>query len=291
MKVCLECGRRFEGGEWICPGCGHSPELIDGLLSFARDMARENDGFSPEFFEDLAEVELKNFWFRSRNRLLTWALRRYFPDSENFLEVGCGTGFVLSGIRRELPGLELWGSEVRVEGLDFARKRLEGTTLFQMDARKIPFEDEFDVLGAFDVLEHIEEDDAVLREMFRATKPGGGIILTVPQHRFLWSVVDDYSFHKRRYSRKELSAKVEGAGFEVIRVSSFVFFLLPLMLVNRIRRNVREKSFDLMAELRINPALNALFEKALGIERFFMRAGLSFPAGGSLLLVGKKNRR
>ena len=64
-----------------------------------------------------------------------------------------------------------------------------------MDARRIPFEDEFDVIGAFDVLEHIKEDEQVLVQMHRAVKSGGGIMLTVPQHMFLWSEQDVQAHH------------------------------------------------------------------------------------------------
>ena len=93
---------------------------------------------------------------------------------------------------------------------------MPGVTLFQMDARFVPFEEEFDVIGAFDALEHIKEDEDVLREIFRATKEGGGIILTVPQHPFLWSQMDEISHHYRRYTRRGLIDKVQRAGFEVV---------------------------------------------------------------------------
>ena len=78
-----------------------------------------------------------------------------------------------------------------------------------MDARRIPFEREFDVVGAFDVLEHIVEDEDVLGQMFKATRPGGGLLVTVPQHPFLWSASDEHAMHQRRYSRAELRRKVE----------------------------------------------------------------------------------
>jgi len=160
-----------------------------------------------------------------------------------------------------------------------------------MDARQIPFEMEFDVIGAFDVLEHIDEDDVVLQQMFQAIKPGGGVILTVPQHRFLWSIVDEYSFHKRRYTRKKLIKKVKDAGFQVVYATSFVSFLLPLMLLSRIRRQKTRDNFDPVAELKINFCLNMIFENTLEIERAFIKFGFSFPAGGSLLMIAKRNRR
>ena len=99
--------------------------------------------------------------------------------------------------------------------------------LLEVDARRLPFEAEFDVVGAFDVLEHIEEDERALIEMHAALRPGGGLVVTVPQHPALWSAVDEYSRHVRRYRRSELLTKLRDSGFEVIHWTSFVSLLLP----------------------------------------------------------------
>jgi len=230
-------------------------------------------------------LEENNFWFRSRNRLLIWALRNYFPEARNFLEIGCGTGYVLSGIRNALPDLSLSGSEIYAAGLTLAAARLPGVDLFQMDARRMPFKEEFDVIGAFDVLEHVVEDEQVLAQMFQATRPRGGIMLTVPHHPFLWSQADDYAHHVRRYRSRELIEKVNRTGFEITRITSFVSLLLPLMLLSRLRQR---KQYDPMSEFKISPWLNTGFQKTLDVERSMIRAGLSFPLGGSLLLVARR---
>jgi len=231
------------------------------------------------------QLESRNYWFRSRNRLLTRALGSYFPGVHRLLEIGCGTGFVLSGFQAAFPHLVLSGSELFGEGLVFADQRMPDVTLLQMDARRIPYEREFDVIGAFDVIEHIEDDELVLSQMFRATKPGGGIIITVPQHQFLWSVVDEHAFHKRRYSWKDLVSKVERAGFHVIRTTSFVSLLLPLLLVSRRRRHMTRANHNPLAEYNIGRTLNTALERVLGMERFAIKRGVSFRAGGSLLLA------
>ena len=288
MKVCLACGCRFQGKDWHCPSCGHFPEVHHGHVAFAPHLTEEADGFDVEFFPELIEAEVGNFWFECRNRLLVWALDRYFPKASSFLEIGCGTGFVLSGIKQEFPELVLSASDIFSRGLTYAEKRLPGVSLFQMDARCIPFESEFDVIGAFDVLEHIEEDETVLSQMFRATKPGGGIMLTVPQHPFLWSFLDDLSCHKRRYTRPELTERVERAGFEVIYTTSFVFFLLPLLLLSRLKQRRPQDNYDAMAEFKISPLLNVTLGKVLGIEQILIENGFSFPAGGSLLMIAKR---
>ena len=203
--------------------------------------------------------------------------------------IGCGTGFVLSGIQREFQDIKLFGSDIFSEGLVYAEERVPEATFFQMDARNIPFENEFDVIGAFDVIEHIEEDEVVFSQIFRAVKSGGGIILTVPQHQWLWSKNDEIACHKRRYSPKGLMAKVEKAGFRILRLTSFVSFLLPLMAASRLRwRLGTMEQKDSGSELRQPPFINVLLKGVLGIERSLIRKGASFPAGGSLLCVGLK---
>ena len=289
MKLCIDCGRTFESCDWRCPHCLHEPGAFDGHLAFAPELARESEGFEANYFARLADQEAGNFWFRSRNRLLIWALQQYFPTAENFLEIGCGTGFVLSGLREACPKLLLSGSEVFSEGLRFAAARLPGVDLFQMDARRIPFREEFDVIGAFDMLEHVKEDEEVLAQMFQALRKGGGILVTVPHHPFLWSASDDFARHARRYKTRELTDKVKRAGFQVLRITSFVSLLMPLLMLSRMKQQFVTREFDPSAEFNISPLVNNVLERILDTERAMIEAGVSFPAGGSLLLVARRS--
>jgi len=278
---------RFDRAHWYCPSCQTEVERIGGYLSFSPEMAQANNGFKASNFPQLAEIESDNFWFRSRNHLIIWVLKSYFPERRNFFEIGCGTGFVLSGVENELPDLRLFGSEIYVAGLAYAAKRLKRAELLQIDARRIPFENEFDVVGAFDVLEHIKEDEIVLKQMYQAVRPGGGVVLTVPQHPFLWSQVDEYACHVRRYNKKELKTKVAHAGFEVLRMTSFVSLLLPLMAASRFK--TRRGQYDPLKELKLRKSTNVVLSRVLDLERSLIDLGISFPFGGSLLLIGRKN--
>lgn len=174
MKSCPRCQADYVAADWTCPACAYAPSSIDGFAVLAPDFAEGGAGFRPEAFQNLAAVEAQNFWFRARNRLIVWALKRHFPMMQRYLEIGCGTGFVLAGVAQAYPTATLVGSEVFVVGLPFAASRVKTAELLQMDARKIPYVEEFDVIGAFDVLEHIEEDEVVLAAMLRALRPGGG---------------------------------------------------------------------------------------------------------------------
>jgi SAM-dependent methyltransferase len=288
VRLCLSCSQRFDAIDWKCPGCGFAPEFQEGRPVFAPSLSK-GDGSDAEYrFDELCAAETWHFWFRSRTRLIVWALSRYFPNARRILDMGCGTGLVLSGLRDAFPEAELTGTDSILRALSFAGSRLSGVGLFQMDARQIPFEEEFDVIGAFDVLEHITEDERVLSEMFRATRPGGGVLLTVPQHAFLWSSLDEFSHHRRRYTRRDLASKARTAGFEVLRTTSFVSLLLPLLIVSRLFQARHAHEVDTLAEHRVGPLANAGLGGVLTLERALIRLGISFPLGGSLLLVARR---
>jgi SAM-dependent methyltransferase len=261
---------------------------LRGFRLFAPELADSNEGFDVGAFERLAQEEPTSFWFRSRNRLIIQLLTKHFAQARSVLEVGCGTGFVLSGISEARPELEVVGSELHPEGLAFAQRRLPKADLYQMDARHIPFQSEFDVVLALDVIEHIEDDEAVIAEMFKAARPGGGAIVSVPQHPRLWSANDDFSHHKRRYTRSELRSKLRNAGFEVRRLTSFVSLLLPLMAVSRARQRSL-KTFDPTTEYRAPRAVDRMFEGILETERWVIGTGASLPVGGSLFAVATKS--
>ncbi|MFC4296731.1 class I SAM-dependent methyltransferase [Castellaniella hirudinis] len=290
MKSCLECKSSFTSPGWACPVCGYEPVRLDGFVAHAPALAHEGGGFKAEYFQELAALEESNFWFRARNALILWALRTFKPESTSFLEVGCGTGFVLSGIACNNPGITVSGSEIFLSGLPYAASRVSSAEFMQMDARHIPFVEEFDAIGSFDVLEHIEQDELVLNQMSRALKPGGLLLLTVPQHSWLWSAADEYACHVRRYGREEMQEKVRRAGFSILRTTSFVSLLLPAMLLSRKKKSqsIESPEYDPAQELRISGVLNACLLAIMRFESVLIRLGLNFPIGGSRLVVAKK---
>lgn len=288
MKVCLQCKNLFSSDEWICSSCGHQPKRLNGIEAHAPEFANGGGGFKSEYFSELSKLEAENFWFRARNELILWALRIYKPNAGTFLEVGCGTGFVLSGIAQAYPEMAISGSEIFLAGLSHAVKRVPSAHFMQMDARQVPFVDEFDAIGAFDVLEHIEEDESVLAQLHRAMKPDGVLLLTVPQHPRLWSASDEYACHVRRYTRLEIEEKIVASGFELLRSSSFVTSLLPAMMLSRALQKRKTEAFDPTSELKINTALNQVFYGLMMLELTGIRLGMNYPVGGSRLVVARK---
>jgi len=267
--------------------------VINGIKCFNPELNDKNNFFDEKAFEELFNLEGKNFWFKSRNRLIQFLIKRYLKQSDgtSFFEIGCGTGYVLNGLRK-FPNLKLFGGEIYAEGLKFASRRIPEAEFYQIDARDMPFSERFDSVGAFDVLEHIDDDVKAIESIYRALKPGGLFLISVPQYMFMWSKIDDLSFHKRRYSKSEILDKLSRAGFKVEYVSSFVFVLFPLMYFIRIL-NRKEKASEpredyTLNEFRLNPVLNHLLYVFMLIDVILIKIGFRLPAGGSLILAARK---
>ncbi|SEM33241.1 Methyltransferase domain-containing protein [Bradyrhizobium sp. OK095] len=294
FRRCLICsaveqidGERVWPPGWLCPACGHVFPQADGVPLFAPELADSISGFDPKAFEYLAEHEPGHFWFVARNLLLVGLADKFFPHARRFLEIGCGTGFVLRDFARSRRWERLVGSELHPAGLAHARQRLPSEVEFvQMDARDIPAVGAFDLTGAFDVIEHIADDEAVLRALRSATETGGGTIIAVPQHQWLWSRADEVAHHERRYGRGELEAKLRRNGFDILFSSSFTALLLPLMAASRLvarRRSADEDAY----EFGLSSAANRVLLAILRAEVRLTLAGVSWPAGGSRVVVGR----
>ncbi|MCW8278798.1 methyltransferase [Pseudomonas sp. PCH199] len=251
-------------------------------------MTSTRSPFPADSFRLLAAEEAKHWWFRARNRVLLWALKSKIGQFSNFLEIGCGTAFVLEGVRNSYPNADLYGSEYFEEGLIHAKERIPSATFVKLDATAMSEESHYDVIGAFDVIEHIEQDQLVLNNLARALKQGGSLLISVPQHRWLWSHVDEFACHVRRYTRPELIKKVKAAGLEVKYTTSFVSLLVPLMWISRSKPH--EGEYDPMTEFKIPRWLNKSLEMVMRLEFMLLKCGIRLPVGGSLLLVATKTQ-
>lgn len=291
MKICLSCSTRFSDTHWTCPSCGKTPGSASGFLSFMTGTDGGQGGFDARYFPELHRLEEGHFWFRHRTGIILRTIKRYASNARSVLEVGCGTGVVLAAIRRAFPHMSLSGSDLFAQGLSYAHARVPDADFYQMDACRMPFDEEFNLILALDVLEHIEDDRSALKEMHRSLKPGGHVIVTVPQHPCLWSIQDEKAFHRRRYARENLMDELHDAGFDVLHATSFMTLLLPVMAVSRLAAALSPGAatgHDPLRELRIAPALNRVFYGICMMERRLLEKGVSLKAGGSLLCVGKK---
>lgn len=239
-------------------------------------------GFDPAAFALLSTIEDEHFWFVARNKLIAGLADRFFPAAGTVLEVGCGNGIVLRALARSRRWRRMAGADLHPEGLALARQRVPEAIFAERDFENLNDLGTFDLIGAFDVLEHVVEDDAAIRMMRGMLSPGGGLILAVPQHPFLWGPEDERGHHVRRYRRGELERKLERQGLGVMFSSSYVASLFPLMAASRLLSRLRGSVSA--AETRIG-VLNGAMTAILNAEVGMTLAGVRWPFGGSRVVV------
>ena len=251
-------------------------------------------GYDPDFFRELAHIEDRHFWFRARNQLILAMARRIVSSLDPcslVLEIGCGTGNVLRVLKQACPQSMLVGLELWREGLQHARTRSDAR-LLQADVRNAPFGRPFHLVGMFDVLEHIADDQQTLRSVHGLLRPGGKLLLTVPAHQFLWSYFDEAARHCRRYSADELRRKLLDAGFEVEFLTQFMACIFPIVWLYRkllVRRQATRSARELAGEeFRLVPVVNTILAALLRLEANWVARGHSLPFGTSLVAVATK---
>jgi SAM-dependent methyltransferase len=277
----------------VCPSCGHAVVVRDGIVHTAPELADTHSGFNPEAFDVLARAELTHFWFVARRRVLVALAAAYAPDGRRFVELGCGSGNVLDALATARAWDRIVGTDLHPSGLKWARERVVSSVeLIQVDARHLPFADAFDVAGAFDVIEHIAEDEMVIAAVRSALVTGGVLLATVPQHPSLWSRVDTVAHHVRRYRRGELEAKLHAGGFDILFSTSYAVSVLPLMVLSRLlgprTDPIDEAGTIVPRELVVHPALNRLLTATLNAEVSLTQRGIRWPVGGSRVVVARK---
>jgi SAM-dependent methyltransferase len=147
--------------------------------------------------------------------------------------------------------------------------------------------DSFDLAVSLDVIEHLGDDLAALRELRRVVAPGGALLVTVPAYQWLWSGHDEINHHHRRYTRRTLQRAAEQAGWKQARTTYFNSLLLPAAIVLRVLDRVnRAKTTESSLDLWVPPEpLNWLLERPLALEAALIARGGRIPAGLSLLAV------
>ncbi|MCR9089624.1 MAG: class I SAM-dependent methyltransferase [Rhodobacteraceae bacterium] len=271
-----------------------SAKIVDGIPCYSADAANDYADY-PDAGFDLTDANAQtSFWVKSRNRLFGWLVRRELErlGTARWLDIGCGTGD-FAGTLRNVPGLSITGSEIYLSGLRFARHHLPDVEFIQYDVTEGRLDRCFDIVTAFDVLEHVDEDQAGMQHVAEMLSDDGVFILSVPQHAFLWSTLDEVVHHKRRYSRAEMVQKLKRAGFQPVRVTSHVFALFPLMVASRILDQWRGKPVEddgaaLEARVVFPPLVNWLFDKLMRIDEALIRLGIALPVGGTLVVVARK---
>ena len=252
--------------------------------------------YDPRFFAKIAAVEEKHFWFCARTRNITSAVKEVVASLQpgyRFLEVGCGTGVVLRELVQVCNGGDVVGMDLFPEAVAFAAEKASCPVIVG-DIEQPAALGQADVIGTFDVLEHLSDDRRILSGLNRMLKPGGALILTVPAHMSLWSYFDVASCHHRRYTRARLGQILRESGFEIEYLTEFMMSLFPLVwLLRRINDGGAKVDHDRAAkkaanELTIVPVLNGILKLILTWETLVIRRRWRLPLGTSLLAVARK---
>ena len=212
----------------------------------------------------LFELKAGHFWFTHRRLAIRDAARACLAGQKGarVLDMGCGDGEVLAELAKDFAAV---GVDPRVNDLSLAKRR-GALRLVAADGASPPFARAFDLVGLFDVVEHVEDDTELLRRAAELVTPGGCVLLTVPADPKLWGKYDRYAGHYRRYARPALEDLIRRAGLEPRRIAPLFRVLWPLARIQAILQR-RGEVTDPAAEYTVSPLFNRLLAMALSAER------------------------
>jgi SAM-dependent methyltransferase len=230
------------------------------------------------------QAEDRHWWYRGRRTVLDGVIAGLgLPAEPRILDAGCGSGRFMVELAKlgAVTGVELSDTSVSL-----ARERQLGEVVAG-SVLEMPFsENSFDLAVSLDVIEHLDDDLAALRELRRAVAPGGALLVTVPAYQWLWSGHDEINHHHRRYTRRSLQRVAEQAGWQQVRTTYFNSLLLPVAILLRVLDRFSTKTTESSLDLWIPPEpLNWLLERPLALEAALIARGGRIPAGLSLLAV------
>jgi len=241
----------------------------------------------PTAYEVVHELEEAHWFFVARRRILTRLLDDLMTgvSGTSILDVGCGTGATMSLLERYG---EVTGIDISSKALAYCQEQGR-SRLCLADGQSIPFSDgSFDLVTALDLLEHLEREDAGLREAWRVLKNGGYAVLVVPAYQFLWSGFDEFSGHFRRYTREELKRVVEAVGFEVTKLSYFNTVLFPIVWGVRTMKTLLGRRVSSSSDLATpGGGLNVVLARVFSAENHLI-SRTDLPFGVSLLCIARK---
>ena len=233
-------------------------------------------------YQQMAELDDRHWWYRARRQIIADLIRREAlpPRNARILEIGCGTGHNLAMLAGfgQVDGLEL-DDEARALSEKRLGRKVMRSPLPELG--EVP-DRQYDLIGAFDVIEHIDDDSAALASIAAKLKPAGKFVMTVPAHQWMWTAHDVVNHHKRRYSRRSLKQLIEGSPLKLEHIGYFNSLLFPLAVAERAASRLRHKDD---AEGKLPPApLNRALEKIFAAERYLV-GRLPLPPGLSLFAV------
>jgi SAM-dependent methyltransferase len=240
---------------------------------------------NPSPYEIEERVQTFHWWFVVRRKLLKTILCSLNLQRESLtMDIGCGVGSNLSLLKA--IGLKAMGCDRSFDNLLLAKNKFF-LPFINGDLENLPIRSSsVELVIATDVLEHLQDDIAGVRELCRILRRNGHLIVTVPAFQSLWGTQDIVTGHKKRYSKRDISNVLKHNGFQIMRSSYFNFFLFfPILFARRV---IRLLGLQLHSENEINfPLLNFFLKTIFSLEPYLLKY-LPFPFGVSIVCVAKK---
>lgn len=243
-----------------------------------------------DLISEMYQLEETYWWHVAKRRLVTSLLQQELPSQGKLsplVDVGCGTGAMLQDLSHIGPAIGLDGSLL---ALEYCRRRgIESIVAANLEKSWPLMDQTASAVTMLDVLEHLENDGLALREVYRVLQPGGLFVLTVPAYPRLWTYWDEALGHKRRYRRSQLTQKLVGTGFSVLRSSYFYCYLLPIAVAFRLIKSLLGSRVKTRSDFVSLPQpFNRLLLSFSRIETACIRR-TSLPTGLSIVCICRKD--
>ncbi|HEV7301015.1 MAG TPA: class I SAM-dependent methyltransferase [Tepidisphaeraceae bacterium] len=237
------------------------------------------------YLHEYEAFEKRHWWFVARRKIILQAIAKHARPDSRWLDVGCGSGVLLAAndTIADKVGVDLDPHNVergRAKGLD-VRTVQRGWDFSELGT--------FDLITLCDVVEHVEHEEPAIEAVYRALRPGGIVLVTVPALMSLWGPHDVVNHHYRRYTKRTLRRLFDGHRWQTLSSTYFSSLLLPMIWLARKAKNLRGR--DTGHDLKFgNPKVDRALLSIFSLESPWLRIG-TFPLGSSLMLVCRKRGR
>jgi SAM-dependent methyltransferase len=241
-------------------------------------------------YAKLADTDDRMWYFRGLHALIERELVAGLGQGSRsaILDAGCGAGGLIRRLSDRRPHWRWSGLDLSPAACGLARKRT-GVEVVEASVEALPFADEsLDAVVSADVLYHVDDDLAALREFYRVLRPGGWVVLNVPAYSWLWSYHDVAVHGRRRYTRGQMLDRLTAAGFESLRGTYWNTLLFPLAVMRRKLLPAPRSGSDVRL---YSPPMEWVGNAALTVERCWLRAFGRLPFGLSVFAAARKPSR